>query len=106
MNLKEAIKHCYEVAEEQEQKAKALTGDVLTGDFCKARREACIKCALEHRQLAEWLEELDGYRKAHEMIKKLPNANPSYWHSCDVIDRADCLAIIDECIEVKNETDN
>lgn len=29
-------------------------------------------------------------------IRKLSNANPSYWHTCDVIEREDVLDIIDK----------
>lgn len=29
-------------------------------------------------------------------IEKLPNDNPSYWHTCDVVDREDVLEIIDK----------
>ena len=43
MTLDEAIKHCEEVAEEQEEKE-------------------CLECAAEHRQLAEWLKELKAYK--------------------------------------------
>ena len=49
MTLDEAIKHCEEVAEEQEEKE-------------------CLECAAEHRQLAEWLKELKAYRKAEKKI--------------------------------------
>lgn len=41
MTLDQAIKHCYEVAE----------------------NEPCYTCAEEHLQLAEWLEELKNYRE-------------------------------------------
>lgn len=58
MTLDEAIKHCEEVADEQEQSAR-----ILRGDFYKARRESCIECASEHRQLAEWLKELKAYKE-------------------------------------------
>lgn len=46
LDLESAIKHCEEVAEEQEKAAKE-----------------CWKCAEEHRQLAEWLIELKKYRE-------------------------------------------
>ena len=29
-------------------------------------------------------------------IKQLPNANPSYWNKCDVVDREEVIDIIDE----------
>lgn len=44
-------------------------------------RVHCIKCADEHKQLAEWLEELKDLRDVHEMFKlhdlrKNPNDFP------------------------------
>ena len=59
INLEEAIQHCIKVAEEQENKAK-----VLNGDFYQSRRNDCLECAKEHRQLAEWLKELKDYKDA------------------------------------------
>ena len=43
MTLDEAIKHCNEVAEENE----------------------CIECAAEHMRLAEWLTELKEFREKY-----------------------------------------
>lgn len=69
-NLEEAIKNCEEVAGEQENKAR-----VLNGDFYQARRDACLECAKEHRQLANWLKELKAYRgliaNADKMIEAI-----------------------------------
>lgn len=64
MTLDETIKHAEEVAEEQESKAK-----VLNGDFYQSRRNDCLECAKEHRQLAEWLKELKAYREIIEQWK-------------------------------------
>ena len=36
-------------------------------------------------------------------ITKLPNANPSYWNKCDVVDRQEALAIIDKQTAVGKE---
>lgn len=44
LSLEEAITHCIEVAEENED-------------------QSCKECAKEHRQLAEWLTELKLYRE-------------------------------------------
>ena len=44
MKLEEAITHCIEVAEKNED-------------------QSCKECAKEHRQLAEWLTELKLYRE-------------------------------------------
>ena len=49
MTLDEAIKHCEEVAEK----------DCI-----------CEECASEHRQLAEWLKELQNYQTAREEINQ------------------------------------
>lgn len=57
MTLEEAIKHCEEVAENQEECASKI--DKLDCDSKSIR-----KCAEEHRQLAEWLRELKAYKDA------------------------------------------
>ena len=57
MTLDEAIKHCEEVAEANDQglyDAIALGGQNLTQEEITA----CEQCAADHRQLAEWLTEL------------------------------------------------
>ena len=56
MTLEEAIKHCYEVAEEQKKKARKKN------DGTMSTKIKCEECAKEHRQLAEWLRELQRYR--------------------------------------------
>ena len=61
MNLDEAIKHCEEVAEEQDMKAGFET-DNQTYIMSEMERESYRKCAKEHRQLAEWLKELKHRR--------------------------------------------
>lgn len=38
-------------------------------------------------------------------IEALSNANPSYTHTCDVVDRDDVLDIIDKYIEGSEEND-
>ena len=35
-------------------------------------------------------------------IEKMPNRNPSYTHTCDVVDREDVLDIIDKYIRGNN----
>jgi len=56
LDLESAIKHCLEVAEEQEKKARKKN------DGTMSTRIKCEECANEHRQLAEWLKELKAYR--------------------------------------------
>ena len=53
-NLESAIKHCEEVAEDKEYIANKL----LDRKSYKIVREDYLKCASEHRQLAEWLKAL------------------------------------------------
>ena len=67
MTIDEAIKHCEEVAEEQDKLCKRY--DDASG-YSRSHNEAirttdakrCEECAAEHRQLAEWLKELKAYR--------------------------------------------
>lgn len=88
MTLEEAIKHCEEVAEEQEDFDKFQCGywkpgceDGVWKHTCRLPSNIpvgsswgecseqncplfheCLECAKEHRQLAEWLRELQRYR--------------------------------------------
>ena len=57
MTLDEAIKHCEEVAEEQERKAQCM-GRQFVGTAMANYQNGCFECAADHRQLAEWLREL------------------------------------------------
>jgi hypothetical protein len=65
MTIDEAIKHCEEVAEENEKTIAYYTiqGDKEWLDECE---KDCIECAKEHRQLAEWLKELKAYKDFKE----------------------------------------
>lgn len=58
MNLDEAIKHYEEVAEKNEENASWFWDKEGKPNY-----ENCVKCAEEHRQLAEWLKELKMYRE-------------------------------------------
>lgn len=64
MNLKEAIKHAKDIA----------TNNIMRGFLCHANPDdeeldRCIKCAREHEQLAEWLEELKNLREYKRKMK-------------------------------------
>ena len=59
MTLDEAIVHAREVATIQRNNKKL--NDTL-GPFSPYYNQDCVKCAQEHDQLAEWLEELKQYR--------------------------------------------
>lgn len=58
MTLDEAIVHARQVASEQ----KRRSGECVQNDSECDKFSTCLKCAEEHEQLAEWLEELKAYR--------------------------------------------
>lgn len=71
MKLDEAIAHCNEKAKEQRTQAELSEYTDLN-----YRASACVECAKEHEQLAEWLTELQERRQADEWIlvgKRLPD---------------------------------
>lgn len=57
MTLNEAIKHA-------EEKAKELAEEAWEAEL-QERSDVlkCRKCAVEHKQLAEWLKELKDYKE-------------------------------------------
>ena len=61
MTIDEAIKHCEEVAENNEQFASGK----WIGSEGEANRQECEQCAADHRQLAEWLTELKQWRRVY-----------------------------------------
>lgn len=72
MTLDEAIKHCLEVAEENDLAAETYellaennhnAYEKLTAETNSSR---CAECAADHRQLAEWLTEL---KEAKRLLK-------------------------------------
>ena len=62
MTLDEAIRHCEEKAEELEKEAGFET-DYECYKMSDEERESCIVCAKEHRQLAEWLKQLETVKE-------------------------------------------
>lgn len=58
ISLEEAIKHCEEVAEENQAIVDAC-------DYYGDNMAKCEQCANEHRQLAKWLKELQELRREH-----------------------------------------
>lgn len=70
MTLEEAIKHCEEVAEKNEESIAYYTiqGDKEWLDECE---KDCIEYAKECRQLAEWLRELKKYRAIFGKVGKI-----------------------------------
>ena len=70
LTIDEAIAHAREVAEEQRELFRLCpypSQECKGADICKClknKHDGCIKCAKEHEQLAEWLEELKMYRES------------------------------------------
>jgi len=58
MTIDEAIEHAREKAKEQRYYAKFEHNGMMY--------QSCIKCAEEHEQLAEWLEELKAMRNLNK----------------------------------------
>ena len=59
LSIDEAIAHAREVANTQ----KGKSGICLQNGLECEHFSDCLKCAEEHEQLAEWLEELKAYRE-------------------------------------------
>lgn len=68
MSLDDAIKHCEEVAEENQ-------AIVDSCDYYGENMAKCEKCAEEHRQLAEWLKELKELKEDEERKNEGRNEN-------------------------------
>lgn len=75
LTLDEAIKHCLEVAEQNETQAEKI-GRQFIGSAMDKRATDCRECAADHRQLAEWLTEL---KEAKRLLKAaVPIINNSF----------------------------
>lgn len=74
MTLDEAIRHAEEVAEEQEKLYRLcpVTDHGCKGDkYCNLMNheyDGCLKCAEEHRQLAEWLKDYKRLLEQAELV--------------------------------------
>lgn len=68
MTLDEAIKHAEEKAKELREQAEQLRdiGERISNPKQPYNEpvKACLDCAEEHEQLAEWLKELKRYKEA------------------------------------------
>ena len=62
MTIDEAITHAREVAKEKYNEGFLCHANPDDGEL-----DGCVKCAQEHEQLAEWLEELQRYRAIGEI---------------------------------------
>lgn len=81
LTLEEAIVHVKEVAEKNYRGADFESIDYIDDDI----KTNCIKCAEEHMQLAEWLEELKSYKEAEEqgLLVRLPcPVGTTVWDIC------------------------
>lgn len=73
-----------------------MTDRELTNEMIKRADEFVEK---QKREFA--IVELE---KIKDEINEMSNANPSYWYTCDVVDRADLIDMIDNYIsELKGE---
>lgn len=81
LTLEEAIVHAKEVEEKNYRGADFESIDYIDDDI----KTNCIKCAEEHMQLAEWLEELKSYKEAEEqgLLVRLPcPVGTTVWDIC------------------------
>ena len=82
LTLEDAISHAKEVAEKNYRGADFESIDSVDDDI----KANCIKCAEEHEQLAEWLEELKSYKDLDEqgLLVRLP-CKEAYSQSGDFV---------------------
>lgn len=81
LTLEDAISHAKEVAEKNYRGADFESIDSVDDDI----KTNCIKCAEEHMQLAEWLEELKSYKEAEGqgLLVRLPcPVGTTVWDIC------------------------
>lgn len=111
MIIDEVIRYCEEVAEKQEITAKS---NLMEPDKTKAdgilrlydadEYELCMKCAEEHRQLAEWLRELKQLREQTQWIpvsKRLPEKNMPCLVAVDNLNLTQ-IAMYSDCMKTLN----
>lgn len=68
LDIDTAIKHCLEVAEQNDVQADKI-GRQFIGSAMDKRAIDCRECAADHRQLAEWLTELKELRNSLGTVK-------------------------------------
>ena len=83
MSIDEAIAHAREVANEQKRRSGIC---VQNNSECD-KFSACLKCSEEHKQLAEWLEELKKRR------------NEDYGYLADIHQNIGYRKAIDDFVE-------
>lgn len=98
LTLDEAIKHCLEVAEQNETDAITYKNckEIKTNMYEKLLAEKvendCLECAADHRQLAAWLTEL---KEAKRLLKLAVEQMAEVGDVCDCIHSQNCP--LDEC---------
>ena len=92
MTIDEAIRHCEEVAERYETRAKIIDRRKL--GFALENPTACHECAADHRQLAEWLTEL---KEAKRLLKAAVEDIRHCMHSYDPCEVCSLLGEDGEC---------
>ena len=102
MTLDEAIAHAREVAEKNRNFDVIPEKVMATSTF----KYNCLKCAEEHEQLAEWLEELKKYREIgltqymiKGIIKSEMQAHEDAVHNAELLDEYEEIGTIEECRE-------
>lgn len=88
LDLESMIKHYKEVAKEQAELYECYMQHGEQGDYVNE----CLKCAEEHRQLAEWLKELKQLRGrlcddaiSRQAVEEITWEDPSYTDSLNVL---------------------
>lgn len=84
MTLEEAIRHCH--VKEEELRAEATAWLINGSMVAENNRKACLECAEDHRQLAEWLSELksrrENKRPKGEWILDVEGSEGLAWFRC------------------------
>jgi hypothetical protein len=97
MTLDEAIKHAEEVAKKQENNAKNYPRPDKSVKGSGKKYNAYLKCAEEHRQLAEWLKELK------QLKEQVSNSDkPNKWIPVSERLPEDKTAVLVWCPQYKN----
>lgn len=95
LTLEDAISHAKEVAEKNYRGADFESIDSVDDDI----KANCIKCAEEHEQLAEWLEELKSYKDLDEqgLLVRLPcKVGIEVYYILGIPNKTPCT--IDKCV--------
>lgn len=95
LTLEDAISHAKEVAEKNYRGADFESIDSVDDDI----KANCIKCAEEHEQLAEWLEELKSYKDLDEqgLLVRLPcKVRTEVYYILGIPNKTPCT--IDKCV--------